>query len=147
MKNPKSLKYFFITLCIAMLSLNSFAQEGQGGGATEADVLEDSIDDLLLVAYCGLGGAVLGLSTLSFVDEPGEHLNNVLVGGAIGIIAGVGLVAYKQAVTTNENYEQEGAEVTSIDFSTSQRRRWAETSHKAILAKRPIPQVGWAFSF
>jgi hypothetical protein len=65
-----------------------FGQEGEGGESS--DILSDSMNDVYLVVGAGLGGAVLGLSTLSFVDEPSENLKNVVVGGALGLIVGVG---------------------------------------------------------
>lgn len=53
--------------------------------------------DMMVIAAAGVGGAVLGLSTLSFVNEPGTHFGNVLTGAAVGLIAGVLYVAYRQA--------------------------------------------------
>ena len=40
------------------------------------------------VALAGIGGAVLGLSTLSFYGQPSEHLNNISTGFILGILAG-----------------------------------------------------------
>jgi len=54
-------------------------------------------DALATIVYSGVGGAVLGLSTLSFVSQPSDHLKNILIGGALGIIVGVGYVAYMAA--------------------------------------------------
>jgi drug/metabolite transporter (DMT)-like permease len=41
-----------------------------------------------IVALCGVGGAVLGLSTLSFYGEPQEHFSNVWTGLVVGLVAG-----------------------------------------------------------
>jgi hypothetical protein len=46
------------------------------------------------VMFSTIGGAVLGLSTLSFYDKPQEHTNNITVGALIGLVAGVGYVVY-----------------------------------------------------
>jgi hypothetical protein len=43
------------------------------------------------IMFCGLGGAVLGLSTLSFYGKPEEHIGNISTGFAIGILGGVAL--------------------------------------------------------
>lgn len=41
------------------------------------------------VMFAGLGGAVLGLSTLSFYGEPSEHTGNIWAGLAVGILGGL----------------------------------------------------------
>lgn len=67
------------------------------------DMLVDSTkSDLLVVVGGGLAGAILGLSTLSFVAEPKDHTRNIIMGASIGIIAGVGYVAFSQANKTQE---------------------------------------------
>lgn len=50
------------------------------------------------IVFAGLGGAVLGLSTLSFYKEPQDHVGNVASGFALGIIAGVLGVTYYSAL-------------------------------------------------
>ena len=60
--------------------------------------------DVMIVFGTGLFGSVLGLSTLSFVEVPEDHLNNIVVGGAWGIILGVGIVAYSQAEKSKDYY-------------------------------------------
>ncbi len=58
------------------------------------------------VMFCGLGGAVLGLSTLSFYGKPDEHIGNISTGFAIGIIGGVAFAAADtvQSVRKVESY-------------------------------------------
>lgn len=58
---------------------------------------------LAKIIFAGLGGAVLGLSTLSFYGEPQEHLNNISVGFAAGIIIGTGFAAYDAAASASNN--------------------------------------------
>jgi hypothetical protein len=70
----------------------------EGWSQDKPDLYGQTKDDLTLVAVAGIGGAVLGLSTLSFVDKPSDHYNNILMGAAIGIIIGVVYVAYNQAM-------------------------------------------------
>ncbi len=53
------------------------------------------------IIFAGLGGAVIGLSTLSFYGEPQEHINNIWTGLGLGIIAGTGYVTYQ---TFQNNY-------------------------------------------
>lgn len=83
-----------IALLVAALATASGQAQAQG---QSGDIIQDSVKDLTTVAVMGGTGALLGLSTLSFVDEPKDHLKNVLVGGALGIIIGVGFVAFNQA--------------------------------------------------
>jgi hypothetical protein len=55
---------------------------------------------LATIFYTGAFGAVLGLSTLSFVDQPSAHLKNIMIGGALGIILGVGYVAWEASTSS-----------------------------------------------
>lgn len=90
----KCIIYFSLFLSI---SSNIFAQSTNPDFYSSEKIAQQGKNDFLVVLAGGLGGAVLGLSTLSFVDEPEDHLDNILTGGAIGIIAGVIYVAYRQA--------------------------------------------------
>lgn len=78
-------------------SFNAYAKDGDMD-----QFVNESKNDLLVVVSGGVAGAVLGLSTLSFVEEPKEHTRNILVGASIGIIAGVGYVAFSQASKSRE---------------------------------------------
>ena len=84
--------FFIFCSFLVTNSHQGFAQEGGSTG-----VLGDSLRDLYTVAGVGVAGSVLGLSTLSFVEEPGENLKNIVTGGAIGIILGVGVVKSQSA--------------------------------------------------
>ena len=46
------------------------------------------------VLFSTLGGAILGLSTLSFYGEPQEHTENIMTGALVGLIAGSGYLLY-----------------------------------------------------
>lgn len=101
-------KYFVNQLITALLlifiPLNAFAQK-----ELKADnFIRAGVMDLSIVTGMGLGGAVLGLSTLSFVDRPKDHLKNILVGGSIGIILGVIIAAYGQATRSRNIYYDDG---------------------------------------
>lgn len=41
------------------------------------------------VMFAGIGGAVVGLSTLSFYGKPEEHTGNIWAGLAVGILGGL----------------------------------------------------------
>ncbi len=55
------------------------------------------------IIFCGLGGAVLGLSTLSFYGKPQEHLGNIYLGLGAGLIAGGGYVYYRTLPRVEES--------------------------------------------
>ena len=120
---------------------------GQAAGGGEDDVLQESLMDITTVVAIGGAGAVLGLSTLSFVEEPKDHLKNILVGGAIGVIIGVGIVAYKQASVSKEVF-YEGAQI-SPDFRTLDRTAWHSREQKKLLNSTSYnqSQIGYSFTF
>lgn len=95
------IKYFKIPL--TFLLIYSFVI-GQSVAQDDVNIVDNSLKDVMLVAATGVGGAVLGLSTLSFVEEPSEHLKNIVIGGALGVIAGVAIVAFKQATKSQKTY-------------------------------------------
>ncbi len=111
---------------------------------TEEDdeLMKNTWNDLYIVAGAGAGGGILGLSTLSFVDEPSEHLSNIWTGAAIGVIIGVIYVAYNSAQKAPE--EMNG----SVDFNSSERVAWHH-SETSILTPT-TGQIGtkfWTTSF
>jgi hypothetical protein len=95
----KSFKLAIIFCLISVVfSNNAFAQSG---GEMD-ELVSGTKNDLLVVVGGGLAGAVLGLSTLSFVEEPKKHTRNIIVGASIGIIIGVAYVAMSQATRSQE---------------------------------------------
>lgn len=111
-------------MCLHFLIVPAIAQEDAGGGDGD-DLFKNTQQDILLVAGATAAGGLLGLSTLSFVDQPSKHLRNVWTGAAIGMITGVIFVAYNSAQRGSEELQNEEA---SIDFSTSERFSWHEQS-------------------
>ena len=102
------LMIFFTEIMVSLSGNNiAIAQEEAGGEGEDGEILESTKGDILIVTGAGLGGAILGLSTLSFVEEPKKHTRNIIVGAAIGIMAGVGIVAYMQASKSTELFYQE----------------------------------------
>ncbi len=62
---------------------------------------------LATILFAGLGGSILGLSTLSFYGRPQDKLQNIAVGFAIGVIVGTVYVTYKAANNPQELYGKE----------------------------------------
>lgn len=110
------------------------------------DIVQDSIKDITTVLAMGAGGAVLGLSTLSFTETPKNHLRNILVGGALGIIVGVGYVAYKQASVGKEVIRGADSEKPDLNFSTLARNSWHQQMHSSLVS-HPEAQTSVSYSF
>lgn len=98
-------KRVFAIILLFSLCGASMAQDQPQEETSNNDVFESSKSDFMIVVAGGLAGAILGLSTLSFYDEPKEHTNNILMGASLGLIAGVVVVAMGQATQSqNMNY-------------------------------------------
>jgi hypothetical protein len=54
----------------------------------------DLAQDLTNVGIAALTGSVIGLSTMAFSNRPFNDYDNILTGGALGILVGVGVVFY-----------------------------------------------------
>ena len=151
---------FLTLLCFVLVFFstgNSYAQE------TSGDIFEQSMSDAITVGACGGIGAVLGLSTLSFVEEPGDHLKNIVVGGAIGIIIGVGVVAFNQANVSKVLIESGEAIIPTHnpgltpsenpEMTTAMRNYWHQKNHYQInnglgtQSNTSTPGVNFQFSF
>jgi hypothetical protein len=110
----KKLLCAFLT---AALYLGSAAR--QPAAAQEADdIVKNTQQDIMLVGAAGAAGAVLGLSTLSFVDKPSRHVSNIWTGAALGVIAGVFVVAYNSAQKGSEELQ------SSREFNSAERVAW-----------------------
>lgn len=132
---------FLLTLFIAINPVSSFAQAEGGGG----DFLDESLKDFSIVMGAGVAGAVLGLSTLSFVEEPKDHLKNVAIGGAIGIVIGVGIVIFSQATKSQTQIVSDVSPVTEQSAESLSRQEFAS---QRIAAKYDLPtSIGFSLSF
>ena len=132
-----------IFLVFLLVNIPVWGAEGE-----DALLLQESGQDALIVLGAGLSGAILGLSTLSFAEEPGDHLKNIVVGGALGLIVGVVAVAYKQATKTKTNFSNEAAQLTP-SFNTANRLGWHQGQQMKVQQRigAQIPSLGYSFSF
>ncbi len=109
-------KILSLLIAFQLMTAVAFAQE-----ESEDDIIKNTQNDIILVAGAGAGGALLGLSTLSFVDKPSRHISNIWTGAALGVIAGVIWVAYNSAQRGQEDLQSEEA---SLDFNSGERVAW-----------------------
>lgn len=127
-------KWLCFLLCLPLITVNlAYAQ-------SEDDFVKNTQNDILLVGAAGAGGAILGLSTLSFYDKPSKHVANVWTGAAIGIIAGVIFVAYMSAQKGSEDLTSQHS---SEEFTTSDRANWHADA--APILTIPSVQIGTQF--
>ncbi len=87
------------------------------------------------VALCGVGGAVLGLSTLSFYGEPQEHFSNVWTGLIVGLVAGTAFVI-TQKDPSKESYGQ-----------LTPKKYFPEEYKKTSVSKNRTPDFSFTMSF
>lgn len=111
--------------------------------ADEDDFVKNTQNDIILVATAGVGGAILGLSTLSFTNEPSKHISNVWTGAALGVIAGVIFVAFNSAQKNSEDLQ------SSASFSTFERVAWHHNSQEnsANLGPKQVSSTLWSTEF
>lgn len=95
---------FVLTLAFSC-ALSARAQTPPAGEATRA-ANAGPRKQLATIIFAGLGGAVLGLSTLSFYGRPQDKLSNIAIGFAIGVISGTAYVTYNAATNPQEFYGQ-----------------------------------------
>lgn len=125
-------KCLAVILAIHMvLTSAAFAQDNS------EDFVKSTQQDILLVGAMGAGGAILGLSTLSFYDTASKHISNIWTGAAIGVIAGVIFVAYNSAQKGSEDL------VSEKDFGTSERTKW-HNENDSLLSLQTV-QFGTQF--
>lgn len=119
----------FVTLILLVIQPTAtLAKEDAPNG-----VVDDSIRDMSIVFGTGLAGAVLGLSTLSFVDEPSKHTKNIAVGGAIGIVIGVAAVVFYQASKTTISQDLRSGPLSAEQFASISKKEFQESHHEKTL--------------
>lgn len=102
------LKVLFLVILTFNLSFAAYAQApNQGSGQNQAGITTGPRKQLATIVFAGLAGAILGLSTLSFYGRPQDHLSNIAVGFAVGIIIGTSYTTYLAATQPYEFYNTE----------------------------------------
>ncbi len=133
-------KIISLLLAFQLLTAVAFAQEGN----EDDDIVKNTQNDILFVAGAGAAGAIIGLSTLSFVDKPSQHISNVWTGAALGVIAGVVFVAYNSAQRGTEDLQSDEA---SLDFNSSERIAWHRKSSVLTIPQVQFSTEIWNTSF
>ena len=93
---------------------------------------------LATIIFSGLGGAVLGLSTLSFYGRPQDRLSNIAVGFAVGIIGGTIFTTYKTARRPYDDI----APINGADAN------FLEGGRDRMLGQKNFtPMLGWTWEY
>lgn len=85
--------------------------------------------NLATVMFAGLGGAVLGLSTLSFYGKPEEHIGNIWLGLGVGLIGGTVYVSMQPSAT-------------KTDYGKTQ---WPQNPHQKSTKAQSLMAYQWSF--
>lgn len=93
-----------ILLVILFLTSTSVVAQQQNSNTNSGKGLRRSVAAAM---FSTIGGAVLGLSTLSFYGKPQEHTGNITMGALIGLVVGVGYMSYdaNRAPQTSGSYD------------------------------------------
>ena len=81
-------KFVVVFTLVAFSASTTLAQ--QVPRETEKPSSNGPRKQLATILFAGLGGAVLGLSTLSFYGRPQDKLENIAIGFAVGVIENLG---------------------------------------------------------
>ena len=138
----KSILTLFIT---AVILINPIQQVSAQDRDSQSGLMDESLADLSLVLGAGAVGAILGLSTLSFVEEPKDHFKNISIGGAIGIVIGVAIAVSGQATKSQSSIAQSIAPLNSNSLESLTRIDFSDIK----IAKNYLvePTVNYQFSF
>ena len=139
------IKKLLTGLITAVILVNPLTVKAQDAKDGNANFVDNSLSDLYVVLGAGAVGAVLGLSTLSFVETPKDHLNNVAIGGAIGIVVGVGMVVFNQATKSQSIVTDYKHELTPE--SSEGLARFEFSKQKIAQNYLMQPTVGYNFTF
>ena len=97
--------FLFFLLCW-FLGISSCFSQYLENKAKDEELFTTSLRDVGIVGGTSVLGALMGASTLSFVESPRDHVNRILIGGSLGLIVGVGIVIYLQATKSTLMYDQ-----------------------------------------
>ncbi len=150
----------FITVAISALFILTlfhskvvFAQDANGSASADgqASGLSGTRKQIAIIIFSGLAGGILGLSTLSFYGRPQDHLSNIALGFAVGIISGTIYTSYKAATRPYETFDTNSASTGDLwyqsvpfngDVSMAKSRAQLESNSVEL----PLFSYGWTFN-
>jgi len=132
-----------LAVCVLFSAQAFWPEVGHAQVAAERSELSGTRKQLATIVFAGLGGAILGLSTLSFYGRPQDHLSNIAIGFALGIIGGTIYTTYKVASKPYEAYDfaalDQEARSQFYDEGFKREMTYASAQYN--------PTVGWRWEF
>jgi len=84
-----------ISVVMAAMLLAAWAAPCQAAESAFKEIFQDAM-------YGGLTGALVGAAVMAFTHKPGDHLDYIGYGGAIGVLAGAAIGTAKTAKSLAE---------------------------------------------
>jgi hypothetical protein len=138
-------KTFIVFSLVFSISIHSSAQVAADSTTTAAP-LTGTRKALATIIFAGLGGAVVGLSTLSFYGRPQDYMANIALGFAVGIIAGTVVVTFRTATNLSElngsNLNEQPLNA-NLNSASETSRSFADIARYS--QAQPSVQLGWSF--
>ena len=134
----------FVVFLILLQGFQSIAQEEQSG-EQPPNVIQKygPRRQISTIVYCGLAGAVLGLSTLSFYGRPQDKLTNIPIGFGLGVVVGTIYMTYQAAANPDEFYREAHFEYKPNFIQDSYQVEMATD----LFGQKPQPQLGYSWEF
>ncbi|NCN95159.1 MAG: hypothetical protein GW917_00375 [Bdellovibrionales bacterium] len=129
-----------VSLIVLSSSLGFSTQSWAQGAPASYSGTPGPKKQLATIIFAGLGGAVMGLSTLSFYGRPQDKLNNIAIGFAIGVIGGTLYTTYQAASQPRSYYSLYQSQALH-EFEISQDR------FSSVADQDLIVPIGYQFSF
>lgn len=73
---------------------------------------------LVTTSYGVMAGSLIGLASLAFFEDPGNHMKNVAMGSSLGLYAGILLGAYMVYVVPEQNKPHPRKELDSLELDS-----------------------------
>jgi len=130
---------------LIVFSLFNTVWAADDAGAESKVELTGTRRQIATIIFAGLAGGILGLSTLSFYGRPQDHLSNIAIGFAVGVIVGTGYTTFKAATRPYEAYDQ-GAMNDLPPIDSTSRENMASIGRTGDpFADHPIAGWNWTF--
>lgn len=133
----------FLFAMLIVFAQPAWSQDTGSGGESNAITKYGPRRQIATIVYMGLGGAVLGLSTLSFYGRPQDKLTNIPIGFGIGVIIGTVYMTYQAATNPQEFYRSELRYEPQFKLVNTEPARTAAD----IFVEREKPSLNYAWSF
>ncbi len=90
----------------------AYAQDEAGGGASDKDNSPlEAREAVGTILVSGLVGGILGLSTLSFYSKPQNHIRNITLGAAAGMLISIVYLTVNAATSPTLGAEDQTAKL------------------------------------